>query len=261
MPGGTTRAGGGARGRLGRPMSPAAAPPWRRVARAVASAAVLALPVAAVAWAVRAESSAVHRLDVRAVDAATGATRDVPALHAALVVWQEVTQPGWVVLAGCGLCAWVWRRHGLPVRALWGAATLLASWGTTAAVKLLVQRARPALEDPLAHAGGFSFPSGHANMAATAGVVLTVVAWPLLGRRGRVVVPAVAAGVAATTAVDRVLLGVHHPSDVVAGLLLGTAVSVGSWLAYRGGDRAGWSVRTDGAAGRAPAGRHPEPVR
>ncbi|WP_196250860.1 phosphoesterase PA-phosphatase [Cellulomonas sp. JZ18] len=166
--------------------------PWRRAARAVASAAVLALPVAAVAWAVRAQSSTVHRLDVRAVAAATDATRDAPALHDALVVGQEVTQPVWLVLAGCALCGWVWRRHGLPTRALWGAVTLLVSWGTTAAVKLLVQRARPTVHDPLAHADGFSFPSGHANMAATAGVVLTVVAWPVLGRRGRVVVPAVA---------------------------------------------------------------------
>ncbi|WP_246036755.1 phosphatase PAP2 family protein [Cellulomonas telluris] len=242
------------------PTAPQAGSAWRRAAQAVASAAVLAVPVAAVAWAVRAESSTVHRLDVRAVAAATDATRDAPALHAALVVWQEVTQPVWLVLAGCALCAWVWRRRQLPGRALWGAVTLLASWGTTAAVKLVVHRARPVHDDPLAHAGGFSFPSGHANMAATAGVVLTVVAWPLLGRRGRVLVPTVAAAVAAVTAADRVLLGVHHPSDVVAGLLLGSAVAVGSWLAYRGDERPGWRVpSSSGRPPRAAPRREPVP--
>ncbi|WP_196250861.1 phosphatase PAP2 family protein [Cellulomonas sp. JZ18] len=62
------------------------------------------------------------------------------------------------------------------------------------------------------------------------------------------------------TAADRVLLGVHHPSDVVAGLLLGAAVAVGSWSAYRGSARAGWATPTRGRAARAGMAPAPEPV-
>lgn len=222
----------------------------RRSTRAAGVCAALALPVAALALVVRTGSSALHVLDERAVAAATDVTRSAPALHGALVVWQEVTQPGWLVLAGAGVCLWVARRRDLPSRALWGVVTLLASWGTSTAVKLVVQRARPVLEDPLAHASGFSFPSGHAAGAVAAGAVLTVVGWPLLGRRARAVVPAAAALVVVLTAADRVLLGVHHPSDVVAGAALAGAVVAGSWAGWAPDDP---GTREDGRP--APRGR------
>ena len=56
----------------------------------------------------------------------------------------------------------------------------------------------------------------------------------MLGRRGRVVVPVVGGTVTLLTAADRVLLGVHYPSDVVAGILLGTAMAGASYLGYQG---------------------------
>ena len=213
--------------------------PWRRVLRAAGTSVLLGLPVAALAFAVRAESTGLHRLDVRAVAAATELTQERPALHAALVVWQEVTQPGWLVLAGSGVCLWVARRHGLGSRAGWGVVTMLPAWGTSAVLKLVVQRTRPVLDDPLAHAGGFSFPSGHATGAAAVGAVLTVVLWPLLTSRGRVLVPVTASVVALVTAFDRVALGLHHPSDVVAGLAVGGAVTAGSWLGWTRGHDGG----------------------
>lgn len=91
------------------------------------------------------------------------------------------------------------------------------------ALKELVRRARPVLAHPVAHAHGFSFPSGHAlgSAAAYASVALVLPA----------VVPAplrVLIGVAVPVAVatTRVLLGVHFPSDVVAGLVLGWAIAL-----------------------------------
>jgi STE24 endopeptidase len=44
----------------------------------------------------------------------------------------------------------------------------------------------------------------------------------------------VAAGVILLTAADRVFLGVHYPSDVVAGILLGTAMAGASAIGYLG---------------------------
>ena len=53
-----------------------------------------------------------------------------------------------------------------------------------------------------------------------------MVAVPYLHREGRAVAVAAAALVSAAVAASRVLLGVHYPSDVVGGLLLGTLVAV-----------------------------------
>lgn len=91
-------------------------------------------------------------------------------------------------------------------------------------LKEAVRRARPVLPHPVAHASGFSFPSGHALGSAAAYASLALV----LGGRWaprpvRVLVAIVVPAVVATT---RVLLGVHFPSDVVAGLVLGWAVAL-----------------------------------
>jgi undecaprenyl-diphosphatase len=206
----------------------------RRLLRAGALAAGLGLPVALLALAVRARVPALLRLDDAAVLAATDLTRATPGLHRALVVWQEALQPAWVNLGVVLVCVWAARRHALRARAQWTAVTVLVGWGVEALAKVVVQRARPVLEDPVGHASGFSFPSGHAANTTTAGIALTVLVWPLLRRRARVAVPLGVGIVVVLTALDRVLLGVHHPSDVVAGVLVGGAVAGASYVAFRG---------------------------
>lgn len=101
---------------------------------------------------------------------------------------------------------------------------------TTAALKSLVGRVRPplALSDvqalvPVPHDA--SFPSGHASSAFAAAVVLGAYA-----PRLRVALLVVATLVS----ISRVWLGVHYPSDVVAGAAVGSAIA---WLAVRGVER------------------------
>jgi undecaprenyl-diphosphatase len=85
--------------------------------------------------------------------------------------------------------------------------------------------------------GSYAFPSGHATsaFAAASGTVLT--AKRLLGR-----VPAWGWGMlalAAAVAYSRIYVGVHWPTDVVAGILLGTTCGwVGSRLVTRWGKSA-----------------------
>ncbi|MFJ8820226.1 phosphatase PAP2 family protein [Streptomyces sp. NPDC102467] len=87
---------------------------------------------------------------------------------------------------------------------------------TSMGVKRVVRRPRPRVEvgiEPLVRtAGRHSFPSSHATSAAAA-----VVAYGALRPVGARLVPPLAAAVC----VSRMVVGVHYPSDVVAGAALG----------------------------------------
>jgi membrane-associated phospholipid phosphatase len=106
-------------------------------------------------------------------------------------------------------------------------------------IKRLVARPRPELWETLVHASGYSFPSGHAVASATF--------YPLLGWtvfRGRRAASRLGFGAGALFAiyvgVGRLYLGVHWPTDVLAGWLLGFIQSglAVVWLARHSSDRA-----------------------
>ena len=121
------------------------------------------------------------------------------------------------------VAAWLawWQR--LPRLAAFVVVTMAGSALLNSLVKLAVDRARPVLDDPVAHAAGMSFPSGHAQSAMVAASVLLLVFLPLLHGAWRWV--AVCAAVAYVLAIGfaRVTLGVHYVSDVLAGYVLGAA--------------------------------------
>jgi undecaprenyl-diphosphatase len=108
----------------------------------------------------------------------------------------------------------------------------LTGWGMHALLKLVFGRARPTLIPRLHGAGWVSFPSGHA-MTST---VIYGLAILLATERSRGTVGSralVAAGclLIAGISFSRVYLGVHYPSDVVAGMLGGWAW-IGVMLAW-----------------------------
>ena len=135
----------------------------------------------------------------------------------------SVIGSAWVLLPlFAAVAAWLLHRH-LPRLALFVVVTMVGSSLLNAAVKVFVDRARPVLPDPVAHASGMSFPSGHAQTAVVTVLVLLLVFLPSLGARGRRV--AIFAGVLwiLTIGFARVSLGVHFVSDVLAGYVLGAA--------------------------------------
>jgi undecaprenyl-diphosphatase len=115
-----------------------------------------------------------------------------------------------------------WRRAA--VAAALSAALALA---IGKAISELVDRARPFVADPSGvhlfsnHAADAGFPSDHATAAFAIAVAI------LLRKRGW----GIAALAAATVlSVGRVALGVHYPSDVLAGAALGAAAALALWF-------------------------------
>ncbi|MDO8398685.1 MAG: phosphatase PAP2 family protein [Bradyrhizobium sp.] len=111
-------------------------------------------------------------------------------------------------------------------------------------LKWIVGRGRPFVGDNVfnfRHFGGTeafaSFPSGHANTAFALAFAVSAL-WP----QARPVMLAYAI----TIALSRLVLLAHHPSDVVAGALIGVigAMAVRYWFAAR---RLGFAIRGDGA--------------
>jgi undecaprenyl-diphosphatase len=113
------------------------------------------------------------------------------------------------------------------------AASALGGLELAVAVKQIVDRHRPPLADRLVSVGGTSFPSGHATQNAAVLPALALAA-AALGANRRICLAVAAAG-AALVGASRVFLGVHYPSDVLAGWLLGAAwVGCCGWVLLRG---------------------------
>ncbi len=206
----------------------------RRLVKAVGYGLVFAVPVALLAFVVREKFRPLIALDDAIVYAATDVTRAHEGFRTALLVWQEMTQPKWPYIVASLVCLWVWRRGTYRTRALWAFVTMMVAWNIQLLVKLVVHRARPVISDPVSHAPGYSFPSGHAANAAAVGVVMLLLLWPMLSRRGRLLGVVLGSLYAVLTALDRVFLGVHFPSDVFGGILIGVGIAVASYLGYLG---------------------------
>lgn len=92
-------------------------------------------------------------------------------------------------------------------------------------LKTIIARARPDLLDPIVDERGFSFPSGHSALGMVAWGILGVLVMrsrlPLVVRRGIVAVLAV---VVFLIGLSRVWLGVHYPTDVLAGWTAGAVI-------------------------------------
>lgn len=191
---------------------------------------------------------ATERVDQAAVTGATDVTRAYPWLRDALVVVEEVTRPVWLYAVATAICIVAGWRLGMWRRAAAAWLTMMGVWAAAALLKLVFGRERPSVVDAVWEHDGLSFPSGHAtNSTAMALAVLLMLA-PLLSDRARRALGVVAVAFVAVVVLHRVFLGVHYPSDVLAGVVLGGGlVLAGSRL---------WPP----AAARTPTDVPPEPI-
>jgi undecaprenyl-diphosphatase len=100
--------------------------------------------------------------------------------------------------------------------------TVVLAWVVNSGLKTLVGRPRPQIVPHLMEAGGNSFPSGHSFNSAVVYISIAL-AFAAISRREavRTTLVALALIVSMIIAWSRVWLGVHWPSDVIAGWLGG----------------------------------------
>ncbi|MFD3969940.1 phosphatase PAP2 family protein [Streptomyces cyaneofuscatus] len=217
-----------------------------RLLGAVAAAAAAAIPFALLLVLVEASWPPLRRVDAGAARRLHEIALDHPAWTGTLRILSDwVWDPATLRIAVALLTLWLLYRRAWRLAA-WAAVTATGGALTGVLVKMVVERARPSLEDPVAQAPGYSFPSGHAMTATTSFAVLLLVLLPMVPRAWRGLCWGVGAVSVLGVGFTRIALGVHWFSDVIGGWLLGAAVVV----------LTGWAFE----AWRADSGRRPTNV-
>ncbi|GLK81174.1 phosphatase PAP2 family protein [Methylopila turkensis] len=117
---------------------------------------------------------------------------------------------------------------GLVVASIFGGTLLSVT------LKIGFARPRPELVDHLVHVSSASFPSGHAMLSAVTYLTLGVMLARTESRRlVRGFIFGVAAFLTLVIGLSRIYLGVHYPTDVLAGWCLGACWALICWMGAR----------------------------
>lgn len=126
---------------------------------------------------------------------------------------------------------WIRRKHRTGWILLAGVAGA-AFWSHL--LKLVFGRPRPDLVPHMAEVYSASFPSGHATMSAATYLVLGMLLARVHHRRAvRAYIVSVGVMLALLVGVSRVYVGVHWPTDVLAGWALGALWAICVWTVAR----------------------------
>jgi undecaprenyl-diphosphatase len=156
-----------------------------------------------------------------------GAALDITALGSATVLGLTVA-----AVAGFLLLHREWRTAVFVTLAASG------GWVVNAAIKALVQRPRPDVVPHLREVMTLSFPSGHALTSAVVYLTLGALLMRVVRTRlAKIYCLSVSCVATALIGISRVYLGVHYPTDVLAGWLVGFAWALGCWLLERSIER------------------------
>ncbi len=165
------------------------------------------------------------------------AALDITALGSATVLGLVVVSiAGFMVLQGL-------RRTALFVCVASTGGSLLNWW-----LKEIFQRARPDVVPHLREVMSLSFPSGHAMTSACVYLTLGALLMRVVPRHTtKMYCMAVAILLAVLVGLSRVYLGVHYPTDVLAGWLVGFSWALFCWLVERAIERRRGAEQARGA--------------
>jgi undecaprenyl-diphosphatase len=125
----------------------------------------------------------------------------------------------WVVLPLLAVAVYVFYRQRRQISAALLIVATVGSVVVSTTLKDVLQRTRPELFDSGYTASGYSFPSGHATIAVGFyGTLTLLVAWRLRGF-WRWTTAAAGTILVILIGFSRLYLGVHYPTDVLAGFL------------------------------------------
>jgi len=149
--------------------------------------------------------------------------RDITALGGPVVLFM-------VVASVAGFLVMIRRYHMMWL-------ILVATIGATAinsTIKGLVDRPRPTVVPRLSDVSSESFPSGHSAMSAAVYLTLgALLAQTVSRRRVKLYFIFIAMTLTFLVGVSRVCLGVHYPTDVLAGWATGLVWALLCWLVAR----------------------------
>jgi undecaprenyl-diphosphatase len=125
----------------------------------------------------------------------------------------------------------------------------IGGWFLNETLKEVFQRARPAIVPHLQNVMTLSFPSGHAMNSAAVYLTLGALTMRLADRRvTKLYCMAAAMLLTFLVGTSRIFLGVHYPTDVLAGWLLGMTWALACWTVERRIER-GAGLQRERAAG------------
>lgn len=156
-----------------------------------------------------------------------GVALDITALGSATVL-------GLVVVGVCGFLV----LQGLQRHALFILLASVTGWVLNAGLKEAFGRPRPEIVPHLREVMTLSFPSGHAMTTAVVYLTLGALLMRVAERRvTRLYIMGVAMLFTFLVGASRLYLGVHYPTDVLAGWLMGMSWALLCWVVERALDR------------------------
>jgi len=136
------------------------------------------------------------------------------------IAWVVTEAGSFVLLAPLSIAFLLLRRWKRPADDMALVVIAAGSALLPFVVKLIVARPRPTIEH-LSHLSSLSFPSEHTTQAAAIYLTIAIMLSQSLTRGWREAAIALGVVIALAVAWSRVYLGVHYPTDVTAGLVLG----------------------------------------
>ncbi|MET0663084.1 MAG: phosphatase PAP2 family protein [Ilumatobacteraceae bacterium] len=129
----------------------------------------------------------------------------------------------------------VWKRWREPLMMV---VPLVLEASVFITVTYLVARPRPDVERLESSPVDSSFPSGHVAAAAAYGALVIIVYWHVRNRLARALVIALSVAIPVIVGWARMYRGMHHLTDVLAGVLLGiVSVALSWWMIHRAIER------------------------